>query len=320
MRLGPRRTPAVNARKCIGAGNPVRPGRMGSPSNHSRNHCPSAESNPSPFPNSSPRLQPIRACEREGGGGGDERHADGMAITLRYLATTVTDLWHGPYTLQPWQSIDGWRELSPTGHVNCGPWGAQPCYTTKAEALAVHITTVVAQGRRFATLLGVVSSVHMAERLELILPTVQPLHWLLCEAADRLYCPRPPRQVWATEDTFRTIAEGGLAGDVLTAVAALAAARGCQRRRPSDQMTRPRRTESRCTTLRSATSTLRREPVCGVWHGSVDSTLRSHTAPPSRLSVSETTRHPLGLYGRAMAAAGAHMRAIGIRGRWQSER
>ena len=64
----------------------------------------------------------------------------------------------------------------------------------------------------------------MAERLELVPPTVRPLHWLLCEAADRLYSPRPPRRVWATEDTFRTIANGGLAGDVLIAVAALATA------------------------------------------------------------------------------------------------
>ena len=60
---------------------------------------------------------------------------------------------------------------------------------TAAEALAVHITTMAAQGRRSTTLRGVVSSVRMAERLEVVPPTV-PLHWLLCEAADKLYCPR----------------------------------------------------------------------------------------------------------------------------------
>ena len=63
----------------------------------------------------------------------------------------------------------------------------------------------------------------MTERLELVPATARPLHWLLCEAADRLYCARPPRRVWATKDTLRAITEGGLAGDVLTAVAALAA-------------------------------------------------------------------------------------------------
>ena len=74
--------------------------------------------------------------------------------------------------------------------------------STTAEALVVHITMMAAQGRFSATLRAVVSS-GMAQRLELVpatvVPaTVRPLHWLLCEAADRLYCPRPLGRVWGT--------------------------------------------------------------------------------------------------------------------------
>ena len=226
MHLGPRRTPAADARKCIGAGNPVRPGRMDSPSNHNRNHSPSPPVQPQPQPVPQPQPQPAgpaRPLSRRGGGD-DERHADGMAITLWYLATTVTDLWPQPAALAVHRWAEGtvshWiRELRALGRTALLHHKA-----TAAEALVVHITTMAAQGRRSATLRAVVSSVRMAERLELVPPTVRPLHWLLCEAADRLYRPRPPRRVWATEDIFRTIADGGLAGDTLTAVAALAAA------------------------------------------------------------------------------------------------
>ena len=75
MRVGPRRTRAADAHKCIGAGNPARPGRMGSPSNHSHNHSPSQQAShsnthsPPLIPSPSPSLKPGRACEREGGGG-----------------------------------------------------------------------------------------------------------------------------------------------------------------------------------------------------------------------------------------------------------
>ena len=83
---------------------------------------------------------------------------------------------------------------------------------------------MAAQGRQSATLRGVVSSVQMVERPEPVPTTFRPLHWLRCEAPHKLCCPRPPKGVWAEEDTFRSIAVGGPADGILTAVAALAAA------------------------------------------------------------------------------------------------
>ena len=65
------------------------------------------------------------------GEGNDERHEDGTAVTLRYLARAVADVARTPCSPQLWQSIGGRKELSPTGRVNYGPWGGLPCYTTK---------------------------------------------------------------------------------------------------------------------------------------------------------------------------------------------
>ena len=146
---GPRRTLAAHARKCIRAGNPILPGCMGSPSNHNLNHNPSPQSSPSPspFPNPSPSLQPSRACEREGGRDGHH---------LWYLATTVTNLWHGPYTLQPaalavhwWAegTVSHWtRELRALGRTTVLHHEA-----TIAQALAEHITTMAAHGPWFGS-------------------------------------------------------------------------------------------------------------------------------------------------------------------------
>ena len=233
---------------------------------------------------------------------------------------------------QPWQAIGGRRELSPAGHVNCGPSGHTALVhheATTAEAPAVHITTMAAQGRRCATLRGVVSSVRMAEQLELVPPTVRPLHWLLCEAADRLYCPRPPRWLWATKDTFRTIADGGLAGDVLTAVATLVAAH-CWRVSEVASIG-PVKVRNKYIMARTG---LRGEAWRRRLHAQVAHRPAFLLVFANRDALQDALRRRLlgtpwdfmAWHGvrrcaaAAMAVAGAHMRAIGIWGRWRSER
>ena len=204
MHLGPRRIGAADAPKCTGAGSLARRGSIATLSNPSRNQSPNSQSSPSlsisPSPSPSPSLHPSRPCEGGGEGGGDgDRDADGSAVALRHLGTVITDLGPGLYTLQPkalavhrWaeDTVSNWtRELRSLGRT-----ALLRHEKTTAEALAIHLTKMAAEGRRSATLRGVVSSIRMVKRLELVPTRVRPLHWLLCEdwgAPPTLPWPRP---------------------------------------------------------------------------------------------------------------------------------
>ena len=102
--LGPRRTCVANVHKCTGVGSHARCWRRGTPkslkhSHNSNQHNLSLKPSPNPCPSPGPSVPPSRACDQEGEGGYEGRSADGTAVTMRYLATAVPNLWYGPYTI-----------------------------------------------------------------------------------------------------------------------------------------------------------------------------------------------------------------------------
>ena len=89
------------------------------------------------------------------------------------------------------------------------------------SALAKHLTMLAAQGRKFATLKGVVSSVTMCETLGIVYMVVTALHWAICKAANQGYRHPPPRRIWATAHTLQVL-HARTSGPFGTTVVALA--------------------------------------------------------------------------------------------------
>ena len=69
---------------------------------------------------------------------------------------------------------------------------------SRAEALARHLAHLVAMGKSSAALRGTISAVRMAEKLQLLQPTVGPIHWAIAAGAGRAYNSELGQQVWGT--------------------------------------------------------------------------------------------------------------------------
>ena len=94
------------------------------------------------------------------------------------------------------------------------------------SALAKHLTMLAAQGRRCATLRGVVSSVRIRETPGIFDTLVNPLHWAICKAADRAFTHPPPRPILANAHPLQVLdaRTSGLFGTGVVVLACLGTA------------------------------------------------------------------------------------------------
>ena len=94
---------------------------------------------------------------------------------------------------------------------------------SRADALARHLA---AMGRSSVALRGTISAVRMAEKLQLLRPTVGPIHWAIAAGAGRAYNSEPGQQVWGTLGMLRAMATA-VRTDTDLAVLALAVFSAC---------------------------------------------------------------------------------------------
>ena len=73
---------------------------------------------------------------------------------------------------------------------------------SRPAALAQHIRLRAVAGRRSVTLQGLISGVRMCEKVGIVPPTAQPIHWAMAAWADRMYQHPSPSRVWATPTMF----------------------------------------------------------------------------------------------------------------------
>ena len=146
-----------------------------------------------------PRRATCRPWVTRGGGGGGR----GTAAELHGLATRVYDLWAVDFATEPralalrrWaeSTVFAWaRELRGVGRA-----GLLYAELSRADALARHPAHLAAMGKSSAALRGTISAVRMAEKLQLLRPTVGPIHWAIAARAGRAYNSEPGQQVWGT--------------------------------------------------------------------------------------------------------------------------
>ena len=77
---------------------------------------------------------------------------------------------------------------------------------SRADALARHLAHLAAMGKSSAALRGTISAVRMAKKLQLLRPTVGPIHWAIAAGAGRAYNCEPGQQVWGTLGMLRAMA------------------------------------------------------------------------------------------------------------------
>ena len=97
---------------------------------------------------------------------------------------------------------------------------------SRADALARHLAHLAAMGKSSAALRGTISAVRMAEKLQLLRPTVGPIHWAIAADAGRAYNSEPGQQVWGTLGMLRAMATA-VRTDTDLAVLALAVFSAC---------------------------------------------------------------------------------------------
>ena len=97
---------------------------------------------------------------------------------------------------------------------------------SRADALARHLAHLAAMGKSSAALRGTISAVRMAEKLQLLRPTVGPIHWAIVAGAGRAYNSEPGQQVWGTLGMLRAMATA-VRTDTDLAVLALAVFCAC---------------------------------------------------------------------------------------------
>ena len=140
------------------------------------------------------------------GGGGRVTAAE-----LHGVATRVYDLWAADFAAEPralalrrWaeSTVFAWaRELRGVGHA-----GLLYAEQSRADALARHLAHLAATGKSSAALCGTISAVRMAKKLQLLRPTVCPIHRAIAAGAGLAYNSEPRQQVWGTLGMLRTMA------------------------------------------------------------------------------------------------------------------
>ena len=107
------------------------------------------------------------------------------------MATTVYDLWDlwaadfatepRAFALRCWaeSTMFAWaRELRHIGRA-----GLLYAQQLRVDALARHLVYLAATGKSLAALRGTISAVRMAEKLQLLRPTICPIHWAIAAGA-----------------------------------------------------------------------------------------------------------------------------------------
>ena len=155
----------------------------------------------SPFANAPPLddLPPLVKPGGAGGGGGR-----GTAAEVHSVATFVYDLWVADITTEPralalrrWaeSTVFAWpRELRGVGRAGL-LYAEQSC----ADALARHLAHLAATGKSSAALRGTISAIRMAEKLQLLRPTVCPIQWAIAAGAGRAYNSEPGQRICGTQ-------------------------------------------------------------------------------------------------------------------------
>ena len=167
-----------------------------------------------------------RGCRAEGG-----RGAWGTAAELHGVATTIYDLRAANFATEPWalavcrcaeSTVFAWaRQLR--GVCRAGLLYVEQ---SRADALARHVVHLAATGKFSAGLWGTMSAVCMAQKLQLVRPTVCPIHWAVAAGAGRSYNSEPSQHVWGTLGMLCTMAMA-VRSETDFAVLALAIFSGC---------------------------------------------------------------------------------------------
>ena len=97
---------------------------------------------------------------------------------------------------------------------------------SREDALARHLAHLAAMGKSSAALRGTILAVRMAEKLQLLRPTVGPIHSAMAAGAGRAYNSEPGQQVWGTLGMLRAMATA-VRTDTDLAVLALAVFGAC---------------------------------------------------------------------------------------------
>ena len=149
-------------------------------------------------------------------GGGDGGR--GTTAELHGLATRVYALWAADFATEPRalalrqraeSTVFAWaRELRGVGRT-----GLLYAELSRADALARHLAHLAAMGKSSAALRGTISAVRMAEKLQLLRPTVGPIHWAIAAGAGRAYHSQPGQQVkgaavWVSQEHDDSAAPG----------------------------------------------------------------------------------------------------------------
>ena len=208
-------TPACSATVCIGRSTPAPLGHS-SPSSSSRPlsraPCPSspfARGGGCPPPPPAPGDLPPLANLGEGEGKGGQ----GTAAELHAVATRVYDPWAADFATEPWAlALQRWAESTVFAWVRelRGVGRAGLLYTeqSRADALARPLVHLAATGRSSAGLRGTISAVRMAEKLQLLWPTVGPIHWVgrttpnLARSGELWVCSEPWPRLYAWRPTL----------------------------------------------------------------------------------------------------------------------
>ena len=134
-----------------------------------------------------------------------------MAAKLHGAATTVYDLWAADFATEPQAlALQRWAESTVLAWVRelrgigcAGLWYAEQ---SRADALARHLVHLVATGKSSVALWGTISAFRMAEKLQLLRPTVCPIQWAIGTGVGRAYNSEPGQQVWGTLGMLQTMA------------------------------------------------------------------------------------------------------------------
>ena len=142
-------------------------------------------------PPACPPPPPIKDPDGAVNQGNSTEEGGGMAIQLRGLATTVEDLWAADVAAEPrapglrkWASsimacIYALKRLGRTALTNASG--------SRAHLAGGHLTERAARGDPPAALHGIMSTVQLAQKLQLVHPTVVALHWAVAAGAGRAY-------------------------------------------------------------------------------------------------------------------------------------
>ena len=149
-------------------------------------------------------LPPLANPGGAGGGGG-------TAAELHSVATTVYDLWAADFAIEPRAlALRRWAESTEFAWARelrgVDRAGLLYAERSRADALARHLVHLAATGKSSASLRGTMLAVRMAEKLQLLQPTVWPIHCAIAAGAIGAYNSEPGQQVWGTVGMLRTMA------------------------------------------------------------------------------------------------------------------